>query len=232
MAASKKPKKSKKASKVLLMISGGPDSATLAKVVASTTGGAQIHGVYLRSGHPSDDKEIEAASKILEGVGGRLEIIDISKTVSALGGKRVMIHSEASLLPLGNALALSIASAYAVQIGAESLWLGLHRDDADENAEYTQEFLDRFNELVEVGQSVQTLVRAPFLGLRKHEVFARGLRLRVDYASTWSCIRAGDSHCGDCGACRARRRAFDLAGATDPTDYAMEPAALATAASH
>ena len=59
--------------KVLLMVSGGPDSATLAKVIKEHEGSnTQIHGLYLRSGHASDDKEIESANNILQSVGGKL----------------------------------------------------------------------------------------------------------------------------------------------------------------
>lgn len=57
--------------KVLLMVSGGPDSATLAKEVkASVAAGTKIHGIYLRSGHASDDQEIMSADTILKQVGG------------------------------------------------------------------------------------------------------------------------------------------------------------------
>jgi 7-cyano-7-deazaguanine synthase len=64
--------------------------------------------------------------------------------------------------------------------------------------------------------------------MRKPDVFKKGKELGVDYASTWSCIRGSSKHCGECGACRSRRRAFLMAGLSDPTDYAREPLALET----
>ena len=68
---------------VVLLVSGGPDSATLAKMVAERRPETKVNAIYLRTGHPSDEKEIEAANQIIAEIGGRLEIIDISNTVAA-----------------------------------------------------------------------------------------------------------------------------------------------------
>lgn len=219
---------------ILLMISGGPDSATLAYKAekARKDGDCKLHGIYLKSGHPSDDMEIQAANDILKRVGGTLEIIDISSTVAALGNLRIMIHSQAAIMRFGNGIALSIASAYAFQVRATKIMLGLHADDGDESAEYKQEFLDAIHAASAIVDGVGIKIEAPFLDMTKSEVFRYGLDLGVDYSVTWSCIRAGKVHCGQCGACRARRRAFNLSGAEDPTMYATEPLALETANSH
>lgn len=215
--------------KVLLLVSGGPDSATLAKVIKEHEGqDTQIHALYLRSGHPSDEKEIESANKILQSVGGKLEIIDISRTVSALGSQRVMIHSEASIMPFGNVLVLSIASTYALRIGASKIYIGLHKDDADESYEYTAEYMSGINALFSSATAKAATIQTPFIDIRKPEVFKRGLSLGVDYSYTWSCIRGLEKHCGECGACRSRRRAFVHSGAADPTDYEREPLAIDT----
>jgi len=216
-------------SKVLLMVSGGPDSATLAKVIRESEGsGTQIHGLYLRSGHPSDDKEIESANKILKGVGGKLEIIDISSTVTALGASRPMIHSEASIMPFGNVLVLSIASTFALRIGAKAIYIALHKDDADESYEYTEGYMSSIGDLFSSATARAAKIEAPFINIRKVEVFRKGHALKVDYSTTWSCIRGREKHCGDCGACRSRRRAFVQAGFPDPTDYEREPLAIDT----
>lgn len=216
-------------SKVLLMVSGGPDSATLAKFVKEAEGeGVQIHGIYLRSGHPSDDQEIRNANQILQQVGGKLEIIDLSNTVRALGSQRVPIHSEASIMPFGNVLALSVASTYALRIGAKKIYIALHKDDADESFEYTGEYMDSLNALFASATQHAAQIEIPFIDMRKVEVFRKGQELGVDYSKSWSCIRGEQKHCGECGACRARRRAFVQAGMADPTDYEREPLALET----
>jgi 7-cyano-7-deazaguanine synthase len=218
----------------ILMMSGGPDSATLAYLARASKEkfGDCLHGVYLKSGHQSDRSEIEAANRILMNIGSTLEIIDISQTVAALGNKRILIHSQSSIMRFGNAIALSIVSAYAFQVNAGKILIGLHKDDAEESKEYTREFIDLIQSagMVEDGKGVEIIT--PFLDKTKSEVFRLGAELGVDYKHTWSCIRAGEKHCGLCGACRARRRAFNIAGTQDLTSYEQEPPALDTANSH
>lgn len=211
-------------------MSGGPDSATLAKIAEQElkeTGG-NINAIYLRSGHQSDEKEIEAANRVLSAYGGKLEIMDISDMVQALGSGRILIHSEAAILPHGNSLVLSLAAAYARRLGATEVWIGLHKDDADENIEYTHGFINKFQELANMITPNLKIV-TPLLDLTKQQVFQLGDKMGVDYSVTWSCIRGNKVHCGQCGACRSRRRAFNLANMTDPTLYSKEPLALETA---
>ncbi len=216
--------------KIVLLVSGGPDSATLAKIAEKElrkTGGA-VNAIYLKSGHPSDEKEIEAANAIIKEIGGKLEIIDISDMVQALGNGRVLIHSEAAILPHGNTLVLSLAAAYARRIGAKEIWIGLHKDDADENIEYTKDFISKLQGILNIISSELT-INTPLLDKRKEEVFEIGGSLGLDYSKTWSCIRGNKQHCGNCGACRSRRRAFNLSKQNDPTNYVNEPLALDTA---
>ncbi len=79
------------AANVLLMLSGGPDSATLAGFVArELAAGNPPHAVYLRSGHPADAKEIEAAEQIASRIGSRLELVDIPELLRALQSDRLM----------------------------------------------------------------------------------------------------------------------------------------------
>jgi len=219
-------------SNTLVLVSGGPDSATLAKKVKleHKEVGGTIHALYLRTGHLSDEKEIEAANHIVSEIGGKLEIIDIKDLVVALGSDRILIHSEASIMRFGNAIALSIAIAYAFKIHANRVMIALHKDDADESAEYTQDFLDTIERLAAIGHGNSPKVEAPFLSMRKYEVFQLGVELGVDYSVTWSCIRRGKKHCGLCGACRSRRRAFNVIGIDDPTEYEIEPVALESVA--
>lgn len=216
--------------KIALLISGGPDSATLAHLAEHEMKkvNGQINAVYLRSGHATDEQEIEAANKVIKKIGGRLELVEISDIVHTLGGGKVLIHSEAAILPYGNMFVLSLTAAYANRIGADEIWIGLHKDDADENIEYTEGFINSLQQVINI-INPDLKVKIPFINLNKHEVFKRGVELGVDYSVTWSCIRGNKVHCGQCGACRSRRRAFNLLGITDPTTYVTEPLALETA---
>ena len=213
--------------KVLILISGGPDSATLAKLAEKEfkETGAKLSGLYLKTGHPKDDQEIEAANRVARSIGARLEVVDISAAIRALGGKVPTIHSETAIMKFGNALVMSIAVAYSFEAGFNRVMIGLHRDDAEESREYTRPYMDRIQELAAFAYDDSPVIDTPFLDKDKVGVFLVGKALGVDYSVTWSCIQGEETHCGTCGACRARRRAFVLAGMDDPTEYVTEPVA-------
>lgn len=203
--------------KSVLLLSGGPDSATLVNW-AKDNDYQDIRALYLRAGHLTDSMELKCASKIARDKGATIEIIDVSQVVSGLGGQRILMHSGASIMAFGSAIVLSIAVSYATRVGARNVLIGLHADDAAQSSEYTQDFMDRFQNLVDQSSRGVKLL-TPFLGLSKPEVFALGTSLGVDFANTWSCIREGELHCGKCGACQARARALAGTGQTDDTVY-------------
>jgi 7-cyano-7-deazaguanine synthase len=215
------------AAKALLMLSGGPDSAALAGFVARELSAAQEpHAIYLRSGHPADAKEIEAADKIAGRIGSRLEIVDIPELLRALRTDRLMTPSENSILPLGKTIALSLMVLCAIKARAGTVYVGYHRDDVQDNEGYRRPAMDRLEALAAIERDHAPKIIAPFLNMTKTDVFKLGAAMGVPYELTWSCLRAGDLHCGQCMACRARRGAFAAAGLNDPTRYQPEPTAL------
>ena len=152
------------ATKALLMLSGGPDSATLAGFVArELAAGDPPHAVYLRSGHPADKKEIGAAEKIASRIGGRLDVVDIPELLHALRDDRLMTLSESSLLPFGNAIALSLMMLCAIRIRASAIYVGYHRDDAEENEGYSRPAMDRLEALATIEREDAPKIVAPFL---------------------------------------------------------------------
>lgn len=208
------------AANVLLMLSGGPDSATLAGFVTrELAGGYPPHAIYLRSGHPADVKESEAAEQIASRIGSRLEIVDIPELLHALQGDRLMTPSDNSFVPFGNAIALSLMMLCAIRAQASTIYVGYQRDDAEENAGYARPAMDRLEALAAIDRVAAPKIIAPFLARTKTEVFKLGAAMNVRYDLTWSCLRAGRLHCGQCTACRARRRAFAVAELVDPTRY-------------
>jgi 7-cyano-7-deazaguanine synthase len=210
----------------LVLLSGGPDSATLV-AWAKNKGHSNLKALYLLGGHATDKMEIASADSIAAEVGAQLEIMDVTQMVSALGGQRVLIHSEASIMPFGNAIVLSMAVTYALRIKANSILIALHADDAAESDEYTRGFIDQIEHLAQWTQGDINIL-TPFINMRKSEVFQMGYELGVDYSKTWSCVRPGELHCGYCGACRARAKAFNILGKKDPTEYEQPVLALSS----
>lgn len=213
------------AAKMLLMLSGGPDSATLAGFVArELAAGNQPHAIYLRSGHPADAREIDAADKIAGRIGSRIEIVGIPELLRALQGDRLMTASENSVVPFGKAIALSLMMLCAISARATAIYVGYHRDDAEENEGHSRQAMDWLESLAAIDRGDAPKIIAPFIDMAKSGVFRLGASMGAPYELTWSCSRAEDLHCGQCTACRARRRAFAEAGLVDPTRY-KEPTA-------
>ncbi len=211
------------AAKALLMLSGGPDSATLAGFVArELPAGNRPTAIYLNSGHRTDAKEIEAAEKIASRIGSRLEIVNIPELLRALRNDRLMTPSEHSIVPFGNAIALSLMMLCAITARATAIYVGYHRDDAGDNEGYSRRAMDRLEALAAIDRDDTPKIIAPFHTMTKTEVFKLGAAMGVPYDLTWSCLHAGELHCGQCPACRDRQCAFASAGLVDPTRYKPE----------
>ena len=93
-----------------------------------------------------------------------------------------------------------------------------NNDDAAGNAypDCSSEFNDSINRAIYLGSGGQLSVVAPFIGLNKAQVVAKGIALNVPYELTWSCYEGGERPCGMCGTCRDRAAAFAANGITDP----------------
>ena len=140
-------------------------------------------------------------------------------------GDRLMTPSESSILPFGNAIALSLIMLCAIKTRATAIYVGYHRDDAEDNEGYAREAMDRLEALAAIDRDTAPKIIAPFLGMARAEVFKLGVAMGVPYDLTWSCLRAAALHCGECTSCRSRRRAFAAAGMFDPTRYNTDFAA-------
>lgn len=209
--------------KAVALISGGPDSATMAYSLKNE--GKDITLLHLYQGKPYSKHELACARHIAEQLDVRLEVIDVSSIVHTMGHV-LTIHSESAVLPYGTAIVASIATAYALQIKADKVYLALHQDDTAEGPEFGREFLDAMAHTVHVAKHSSTFsLETPFLTLSKPDIIRLGRDLGVPFAHTWSCIGVEDRHCGLCGACHARQRGFQLAGVPDPTTYAHTVAA-------
>jgi 7-cyano-7-deazaguanine synthase len=79
--------------------------------------------------------------------------------------------------------------------------------------------LTAFSDAMEIALGRRVEIEAPLIGTTKSDVIARGQALGFPWALSWSCVRAGDTHCGECDPCRRRQAAFRSNDVDDPTDY-------------
>lgn len=222
--------------KALVLFSGGVDSTTCLGIAVDRYGAEEVLALSIYYGQ-KHSKEIEAAEKIAAHYGVKLRTLDLAlifadSDCSLLKGSSAEIPKESyadqlsetdgapvsTYVPFRNGLFLSSAASIALSNGCEVIYYGAHSDDAAGNAypDCSTDFNDAINRAIFLGSGNQLRVEAPFIGLTKAQVVAKGIELNVPYELTWSCYEGGDTPCGVCGTCRDRAAAFRANGIEDP----------------
>jgi len=222
--------------KALVLFSGGLDSTTCLALAVEKYGADEVLALSVSYGQ-KHTKEIEAAKAIAAHYGVMLKTLDLAaifadSDCSLLQGSDAEIPKESyaeqlsetngrpvsTYVPFRNGLFLSSAASIALSFGCEVIYYGAHADDAAGNAypDCSSDFNDAINRAIWLGSGSQLRVEAPFVGKKKSDVVAEGLRLKAPYALTWSCYEGGSRPCGLCGTCRDRAAAFAENGIEDP----------------
>jgi len=99
--------------------------------------------------------------------------------------------------------------------------LGNNLEEAGAFSDNEMMFVRKLNELLPYATNLQKRVQVlmPVGHLMKHEIVRLGLRLGAPLDVTWSCYYGGEKHCGRCGPCYMRKKAFDIVGVKDPVEY-------------
>jgi len=211
--------------KCVIVLSGGPDSATVAHWAKKQA--YQIYPITFNYGQIAV-KETQAAQKIAEKLGITTKIIDLSalkeifSDVTSLCNTNIPLTSEFSapiIVPFRNAIFLSAAVAYAVAVGASTIFYGAQGSDEPFYPDCRREFYEAFEKTARLGTCQEITIQAPFNGKRKSDLFKTGAELGVPFELTWSCYLNRAKHCGKCESCNNRKKAFKEAGIVDPTKY-------------
>lgn len=212
--------------KAVVIMSGGPDSATVAYWAKKE--GYEVYGITFKYGQIAS-KETRYAKRIAERLRIDIKEVDISslevifKGTTALCDRSIPISSSfepSIIVPFRNGVFLSIAVAYAVSIGARYVFYGAHASDSPFYPDCRGEFIEAFERAARLGTEEELSIEAPFQNMRKHEMLRLGVDLGVPYELTWSCYLDGEKHCGKCESCINRKKAFREAEIRDPTEYA------------
>lgn len=222
--------------KALVLFSGGVDSTTCLAIAVDKYGADEVLALSLYYGQ-KHSRELEAARKIAAHYGVRHKELDLAlifadSDCTLLKGSEGEIPKESyaeqlektdgkpvsTYVPFRNGLFLASAASIALSNGCEEIYYGAHSDDAAGNAypDCSSDFNDAINRAIYLGSGGELRVTAPFIGMNKAQVIAKGLELGVPYELTWSCYEGGDKPCGVCGTCRDRIAAFRANGMEDP----------------
>ena len=220
-------------SKALIVCSGGLDSVVSA-TYAQKVLGYEIHLIHFLYGSRAQGPEVEAVKQVAKELNCELTLFPLnvySKGDSPLldpdskvaGGEEGAEFAH-EWVPARNLLLLSVATAFAEARGIEAIVLGNNLEEAGAYPDNEPEFIARFNDLLPfaIGDGKRMEVIMPVGNLMKHEIVALGHEIGAPLHATWSCYRAGELHCGTCGPCYMRRKAFDINGIPEVINYANE----------
>ena len=230
-------------SKLVLTVSGGADSTVLL-YMAVAQGFNEIHTITFDYGQRhlrelecakyhinklQDIKNINITNKTLD-----VRYIKDIAPVSSLTNlnidnpnikKMAGDAQPVSYVPFRNLMFLSICSAYAESVGADTIWYGSAQ--ADSLAGYwdsSKEWLDSINNLFTLNRKSKIKVVAPLIDLSKEEIIRQGVILGVDFSNTWTCYsnRSDGLADADTPSSSLRLRGFIEAKYKDPIKYVQQ----------
>ena len=216
--------------RTVLIYSGGLDSTVLLYQLCAEGHSVDALSVDYGQRHR---RELLHAESICCSINVPFEVADLSSIQPLIAGSSLTStdievaeghYTEASMkstvVPNRNMILLSIATGYALSIGADQIAYAAHSGDHAIYPDCRNEFADAMAEAIRLCDWKTVNLIRPFVDWTKADIVHRGVELNVPFAQTWSCYKGRDVHCGRCGTCIERREAFDLAGYDDPTVYA------------
>lgn len=211
----------------LIVLSGGMDSVTLLHEYAPQIALA-VNFIY---GSNHNMRELECARLHCRQLG--IELVEIHLDFmgeyfhsSLLDGADAIPdgnydddNMRSTVVPFRNGIMLAVAAGLAESRGLRAVMLANHSGDHAIYPDCRPGFVKAMGQAIAEGTYEHIELRTPYTHLDKAMIASRGLTLGIDYASTYSCYRGGEKHCGRCGTCRERREALAAAGITDTTPY-------------
>lgn len=128
-------------------------------------------------------------------------------------------NMKSTVVPFRNGIMLSVAVGMAESRGLQYVMMANHGGDHTIYPDCRPEFVDAFSQAANAGTFNGVHLLSPYTNITKTEIAARGARLGINYAETWSCYKGGTKHCGRCGTCVERKEALRDADIPDPTEY-------------
>ena len=211
----------------IMVLSGGMDSTTMLHDYAERIALA----VTFDYGSNHNAREIDCARYNcallgIELVEVKMDFIGRLFNSSLLSGADAIPEGDyadanmrSTVVPFRNGIMLAAAAGLAESRGLHTVLLANHSGDHSIYPDCRPGFVDAMSRAISEGTYDHISIFAPYTGMTKTEIAARGAQLGIDYAHTYSCYKGGERHCGRCGTCRERREALRDAGLDDPTLY-------------
>jgi 7-cyano-7-deazaguanine synthase len=128
-------------------------------------------------------------------------------------------NMQSTVVPFRNGIMLSIAAGIAESHGLKYVMIANHAGDHTIYPDCRPEFIEAMDAAVDKGTFAHLHILAPYTNITKADIARHGKAMGLNYATTWSCYKGGEKHCGKCGTCMERKEALSEAGITDNTEY-------------
>ena len=220
--------------KAVIVFSGGLDSVCAVSFLRSRY---ELYGITFSYGQKAS-REITAAKSFAKKLGLKQhKIIDIGFMKELYGDSNVLTSTKRKIpskfeysivVPIRNAVFLSVASAWAFTLGASLVVYGAHTGDKnypDCRPTFAKKLEAAFNQGeidgINLGLRKSIEIWSPYRkGLSKKDLLKVGVKVLGDSIfKTWSCYSNKKYHCGVCESCNNRKIAFQKACITDKTKY-------------
>lgn len=217
----------------VVLLSGGMDSATVLAMAKAQ--GFACYALSFRYGQ-RHTSELQAAIDQAQLQGAlRHEIIDLD--LSRFGGSALTDTSievptspsegiPVTYVPARNTVFLSIALAWAEVLKCNDIFIGVNAVDYSGYPDCRPEFIAAFQSMANLAtkagvEGQHMTIHTPLIDLHKADIIRAGVNLGVDYSRTVTCYAADPEGraCGECDACRLRRKGFKEAFIADNTRY-------------
>ena len=213
----------------VVIYSGGMDSFTV--LHNAIRQGYQPYALSFDYGQ-RHNKELAYAARVCGQLGRPHKVVDITAIHELVGGSALTStdipipeghyaddNMKATVVPNRNMILLSLATGYALSIGAEHIFYGAHSGDHTIYPDCRPEFVEAVNRVTQLCDWTPVTIEAPYLYQNKSDILRDGLSMGLDYSHTWTCYNGRERACGRCGSCIERLEAFALNSATDPLLY-------------
>jgi 7-cyano-7-deazaguanine synthase len=220
--------------KAIIVFSGGVDSVCVASYLKLKY---ELYGITFSYGQKAQ-KEIIATRTFAKKFGLKQhKIIDIRFMKELYGNSNVLTSTKRKIpgkfdysivVPIRNAVFLSIASAWAFTLNASVIAYGAHTGDKhypDCRPLFTKKLESAFNQGeidgIDLGLRKNIKIWSPYIEcLSKSDLLKMGFKTIGDSIfKTWSCYSGKKYHCGFCESCNNRKKGFEEAGILDKTKY-------------
>jgi len=220
--------------KAVIVFSGGVDSVCAVSFLKSKY---ELYGITFSYGQKAS-REIIAAKSFAKKLGLKQhKIIDIGFMKELYGDSNVLTSTKRKIpskfeysivVPIRNAVFLSVASAWAFTLNASLVVYGAHTGDKnypDCRPTFAKKLEAAFNqgEIDGINSGLRKNIKiwSPYReGLAKSDLLKAGAKALGDSIfKTWSCYSNKKYHCGVCESCNNRKIAFQKASMIDKTKY-------------